>query len=97
MMILVCYDVATSYNNGTKRLNKVAKICKDYGQRVQNSVFECQVTPSDYLILKHKLEKTIDLDQDALRFYHLGKNWQSKLETLGKDYSYDPEKDSFIY
>ncbi len=97
MVILVCYDVSIKIENGQRRLNRVAKICKDYGQRVQNSVFECSVTPAQYISLKAKLEDTINVDNDSLRFYNLGKNWQNKLEKIGRDGTYDPDKDSIIF
>lgn len=96
MMILVTYDVETITSEGNRRLRKVAKICKDYGQRVQNSVFECIVSPSDYIHLKKRLEREIDKERDSLRFYKLGKNWQVNVEFMGKITSFDPEKDSFI-
>ena len=92
MLILICYDVSIIHKNGVKRLRRVAKICQDYGQRVQNSVFECKVTPAEYVELKHLLLDEIDLNQDSLRFYKLGSNWQKNLEILGKSESYDPEK-----
>lgn len=97
MVVLVCYDVSVNIENGQRRLNRVAKICKDYGQRVQNSVFECSVTPAQYITLKSKLERTINSENDSLRFYNLGKNWQNKLEKMGRDNTYDPDKDSIIF
>ncbi|MDO5716256.1 MAG: CRISPR-associated endonuclease Cas2 [Tissierellia bacterium] len=97
MMILVTYDVNTEDQAGKKRLRQVARACEDVGQRVQNSVFECLVSPSEYLILKEKLRQIMDEEKDSLRFYRLGKNWQVKLETMGKDDSYDPENDAFIF
>ena len=67
MMVVVAYDVSTETPEGRRRLRNVAKICMKYGQRVQNSVFECSVSPSDYLILKHDLAKIMDESQDSLR------------------------------
>ncbi|MDU3177758.1 CRISPR-associated endonuclease Cas2, partial [Anaerococcus sp.] len=81
---------------GTKRLRKVAKQCVNYGQRVQNSVFECSLTPAQLVNLKKKLLDIIDEENDSIRFYNLGKNWQNRVETIGKDDSYDPDKDLLI-
>ncbi|MFD2829990.1 CRISPR-associated endonuclease Cas2 [Corticicoccus populi] len=96
MLVLVTYDVNTESSNGKKRLRHVAKKCVDYGQRVQNSVFECSVMPDQYVKLKNDLKNIIDLERDSLRFYLLGKNWENRVETLGKDESYNPDKDVFI-
>ncbi len=97
MLVLVTYDVETVSEGGQKRLRHVAKICVNYGQRVQNSVFECVVTPAELIELKLKLEQIIDKEKDNLRIYHLGKNWQKNLEIIGKKRSYDPEKDALIF
>ncbi|WP_155286298.1 CRISPR-associated endonuclease Cas2 [Lacticaseibacillus zhaodongensis] len=83
MMIVVGYDVALSENDGAKRLRRVAKICTEYGQRVQFSLFECVVDQLHYLELKDRLTKVIDPERDSLRFYRLGKNYQSKIEHIG--------------
>lgn len=91
MMVLVCYDVNTMDRAGERRLRKVAKICEDYGQRVQNSVFECLVDPVKLLKLKERLEKVIDKSKDSLRYYNLGKNWHPRLTHVGAKRSYDPE------
>lgn len=91
MMILVTYDVNTETALGRKRLRHVAKLCVDYGQRVQNSVFECSVTPAEFVEIKDKLLRIIDAESDSIRFYLLGKNWQNRLETIGRDTSYDPD------
>lgn len=91
MLVLVTYDVNTTTPAGAKRLNKVAKICEDYGQRVQNSVFECLVDPQQFSVMRHKLEKTIDLDKDSLRYYYLGANWKKRVEHVGAKPGYDPE------
>jgi CRISPR-associated protein Cas2 len=96
-MILVTYDVNTENDSGKKRLRAVARICENFGQRVQNSVFECVIDPSQYVDLKFSLENTIDKETDNLRFYQLGKNWQNRVENMGNSTAYDPEKDSFIY
>ncbi|WP_311465994.1 CRISPR-associated endonuclease Cas2 [Abiotrophia defectiva] len=96
MMILVTYDVNTELTEGKRRLRNVAKVCLDYGQRVQNSVFECSLTPADFIELKHKLVKIIDDETDSIRFYLLGKNWQNRIETIGQDTSYNPDTGVFI-
>ena len=72
MRVLVCYDVATGDKAGVKRLRRVAKVCLDHGQRVQNSVFECEVTPAVWAELRKRLLETFDGDLDSLRFYFLG-------------------------
>jgi CRISPR-associated protein Cas2 len=76
---------------GARRLRRVAKICTHYGQRVQLSVFECLVEPAQYEHLKHELSNAIDKEHDSLRFYNLGKNWQRRVEQIGRSTSYDPE------
>ncbi|MBR3565392.1 MAG: CRISPR-associated endonuclease Cas2 [Paludibacteraceae bacterium] len=83
MLILVTYDVDTTLLSGQKRLRKVAKICLNYGQRVQNSVFECVVDFTQYTRLKIQLAEIIDKENDSIRFYRLGNNYESKVETLG--------------
>ncbi|MGV3010208.1 CRISPR-associated endonuclease Cas2 [Streptococcus thoraltensis] len=91
MLVLVTYDVNTDTTAGRKRLRHVAKLCIDYGQRVQNSVFECSVTPAEFVEVKEKLLEIIDVESDSIRFYLLGKNWQKRVETIGRDDSYDPD------
>ncbi|NLJ86774.1 MAG: CRISPR-associated endonuclease Cas2 [Firmicutes bacterium] len=91
MMVLVTYDVNTQTAAGRKRLRTVAKICVDYGQRVQNSVFECLVDPVEFAQLRDKLEAEIDPTQDSLRYYYLGKNWKRRVEHVGAKETYDPE------
>ncbi len=91
MYILVAYDVATSSPKGAKRLRHVAKICLDYGQRVQNSVFECKIDPAQYVQLKERIITAIDTKQDSIRFYHLGNNWKNRVEHFGKNSDYDIE------
>lgn len=83
MMVLVAYDVATKEKKGQRRLARVAKTCLDYGQRVQNSVFECSVTPDQWVALKTRLVELIDPEEDSLRFYFLGSNWQNRVEHVG--------------
>ena len=91
MLVLVTYDVATQDNAVRSRLRKVAKECVNYGQRVQNSVFECLVDASQALILKDKLLNLIDKEQDSLRFYYLGNKYDTKVEHYGVKSSYEPE------
>ena len=89
MNILVTYDVDTISEKGQKRLRQVARICKNYGQRVQNSVFECEVTEAQYMILKEGLRVIIDEKLDSIRFYHLSKNKSHCIDVLGRITSYD--------
>ncbi len=91
MMTLVSYDVSTVDAAGRKRLRKVAKECVNYGQRVQNSVFEVDVDYGTVLKLKDRLMKIIDEEQDSLRFYYLGNNWKRRVEHIGAKETYDPE------
>ncbi len=91
MMVLICYDVDTTTTGGQKRLRKVAKLCEDYGQRVQNSVFECLLDAARFTQLKHRLTELVDTDKDSLRFYHLGDNWKPRVEHVGAKESLDLE------
>ena len=88
MYVLITYDVNTSNPEGQKRLRKVAKCCEKYGQRVQNSVFECLVDGSNFVKFRHELISFIDEKLDSIRIYHMGKNYQSKIEQYGKTTSY---------
>ncbi|MDU6031664.1 MAG: CRISPR-associated endonuclease Cas2 [Peptoniphilus harei] len=96
MQVLITYDVETVTPAGKKRLRQVAKVCLDYGQRVQNSVFELNIYPADMVEIKSKLEKIIDPQKDSIRIYNLGKNWERRVESLGRDDTYNPEKDLLI-
>jgi CRISPR-associated protein Cas2 len=91
MLVLITYDVNTETNEGKQRLRRVAKICENYGQRVQNSVFECMVDPALWVHLSKQLVGVIDPEKDSLRFYFLGKNWKRKIEHIGAYPAYDPE------
>lgn len=91
MMVLISYDVSTVSSNGKSRLRKVAKECQNYGQRVQNSVFECDVDYGTFLKVKDKLLKLIDRECDSLRFYYLGNNWERRVEHFGAKETYNPE------
>lgn len=91
MMVLVTYDVSVKTAQGRRRLRRVAKLCQNYGQRVQNSVFECLVDPAMWVSLKAQLEREIDSEQDSLRYYFLGSNWQRRVEHAGAKETYNPE------
>lgn len=91
MMVLVTYDVNTETPEGRKRLRQVAKHCVNYGQRVQNSVFECLLDPTQFADFKRQLEKLIDPKKDSVRYYLLGKTWKGRVEHIGAKETYDPE------
>jgi CRISPR-associated protein Cas2 len=91
MYVLVTYDVSTTTPAGRKRLRHVAKACLDFGQRVQNSVFELKVDPGQWAECKGRLEALIDHAQDSLRYYYLGRNWQRRVEHRGAKPSIDPD------
>lgn len=91
MLVLITYDVNTETPAGKKRLRKVAKQCVNYGQRVQNSVFECVVDAAKCKEIQYKLEAIIDKEKDSLRFYYLGNNYKHKVEHIGAKPSYDVE------
>jgi CRISPR-associated protein Cas2 len=83
MLMLVAYDVTTIDPAGRRRLRRVARACLDFGQRVQNSVFECEVDPAQWISLRARLIAEIDADKDSLRFYHLGAEARRKVEHIG--------------
>lgn len=83
MYVLVTYDVSTTTSEGRRRLRKVASTCQDYGQRVQNSVFELSVDPAQWADCKHKLQEVASEQDDSLRFYYLGRNWHRRVEHWG--------------
>ena len=91
MLVLVSYDVTTTDRAGQKRLRKVAKVCKNYGQRVQYSVFECMVDPAQWTVLRQNLIDEIDPGKDSLRFYFLGANWKRRIEHVGAKETFDQE------
>lgn len=91
MLVLITYDVSTQDAAGRGRLRRVAKECVNYGQRVQNSVFECILDASQILLLKDRLISLIDEKEDSLRFYYLGNNYQTKVEHFGGKSSYEAE------
>lgn len=96
MLILITYDVNVIVDGGTKRLRHIAKTCLDFGIRVQNSVFECEVEPAKYVQLKSKLLDIYEPKTDSLRFYHLGKKGRNKVEHYGAKKTADVLKDPLI-
>jgi len=92
MMVLVSYDIAeTEKKGGAKRLRKVAKVCQNYGQRVQYSVFECLVDPAQWAMVRNDLIEIINEEKDSLRFYFLGSNYKNRIEHIGAKEGYDQE------
>lgn len=96
MKIIVAYDVSVTSDGGKKRLRQVAKQCVNYGLRVQNSVFECEVDWAEYIRLKEALLKIMDADSDSLRIYNLGNKWDGKVEHFGVVDIPDMEKDTLL-
>ncbi|WP_346675619.1 CRISPR-associated endonuclease Cas2 [Enorma phocaeensis] len=91
MYVLITYDVADTATDGAGRLRRVAKLCTQYGQRVQFSVFECLLEPAQFEQLKHDLLDVIDIERDSIRFYNLGSNWKRRVEHFGAKEGYDPQ------
>lgn len=91
MYVIIGYDVSTTTVDGKKRLRKVSKACQNYGQRVQNSLFECCIDYGTFLKLKSELENIIDKNKDSLRYYYLGNKWEKKVEHVGVKPSYNPQ------
>lgn len=91
MFVLVTYDVSTKTKAGRRRLAHVAKTCVGFGQRVQHSVFECQVDPAQFVTLKSRLLGIVDPAEDSLRFYFLGSNWRRRVEHVGAKPAIDLE------
>jgi len=96
MLVLVTYDVSVVTEDGRRRLRNIAKICQDYGMRVQNSVFECEVSPAQFTILKNELTEIYDPQEDSLRFYFLGKKGRQRVEHLGAKPVADAVRDPLI-
>ena len=92
MLVLITYDVNTEDPAGRRRLRQIAKQCVNYGQRVQNSVFECLLDPAQCKLLQSKLLSIMDQKRDSLRFYYLGKRYENKIEHFGSQGSYQPEE-----
>lgn len=91
VLVLVTYDVRTDTSEGRRRLRQVARACEDYGQRVQYSVFECDLDPALWVRLRARLIGLIDPECDSLRFYILGREWRRRVEHIGAKPSIDPE------
>ncbi len=91
MLVLVSYDVRTESKAGKRRLRRVARACQDWGQRVQYSVFECEVDPAQWTILRNRLLQEIDAEADSLRFYFLGAEGRQRLEHVGAKPCLDPD------
>lgn len=96
MMVFITYDVSLETEGGERRLRRISRHCLDYGMRVQYSVFECEVTPAQWLTLKNKLLREYNPDTDSLRFYQLGSKWQRKVEHSGAKASIDIFRDTLI-
>lgn len=96
MLVLISYDVSTVNKSGRRRLSRIAKTCLDYGQRVQNSVFECLVDPAQWTALRAELLRVYNKEEDSLRFYFLGKNWTRKVEHHGTKETPNLESDTLI-
>jgi len=96
MMVLITYDVSFESEGGERRLRRIAKHCLDYGMRVQYSVFECEVTPAQWVELKNKLLNEYDAETDSLRFYQLGSKWKHKIEHHGAKAAIDIFRDTLI-
>lgn len=91
MLVLITYDVSTETEAGKKRLRKIARQCVNYGQRVQNSVFECKLDAAQYKMLQAKLVAIMDPKADSLRFYNLGNHYESRIEHFGCKETYLPD------
>lgn len=96
MLVVVSYDVCTLGRPGQARLRRVAKACEDRGQRVQNSVFECDLDPAQWAALKQRLVDLINPAEDSLRFYYLGSHWENRVEHVGTKETPDLRKDPLI-
>ncbi|MEW6744065.1 MAG: CRISPR-associated endonuclease Cas2 [Planctomycetota bacterium] len=96
MLVLISYDVSTVEREGQRRLRRVAKACLDHGQRVQKSVFECDLDPAQWTALRQRLIELIEPGEDSLRFYMLGRNWQRRVEHVGAKPSLDLRHDPLI-
>lgn len=96
MLVLITYDVSVTTKAGQKRLRNIAKVCLDHGVRVQNSVFECEVDPAQFAVLKNELLSIYEPEEDSLRFYFLGKRGRQKVEHFGTKSIPDPVRDPLI-
>lgn len=91
MLVVITYDVNTEDAAGRKRLRQIARQCVNYGQRVQNSVFECLLDAAQCRMLRAKLCAIMDEERDSLRFYYLGDRYQTKIDHFGAKETYAPE------
>ncbi|SRR6266581_3564899 len=91
MMVVVSYDVSTQTPEGRRRLRRASKECQNFGQRVQNSVFECLVDPEKWASLRLRLLSLYEPEEDSLRFYYLGAKWRGRVEHHGAKKVNDPE------
>lgn len=89
MLVLISYDVQTTSPGGARRLRRIARACQDYGQRVQFSVFECEVAPDQWILLRARLLSEMDIARDSLRFYLLGAAGKRRIEHIGAKPSVD--------
>jgi len=96
VLVLITYDVNTKTAQGIRRLSRVAKVCMNYGQRVQNSVFECLVDSTQFAMVKKQLLDIIDLERDSVRYYVLGEKYKSKIEHIGVQRAFDLSGTLFI-
>ena len=96
MLVLITYDVNTTDSAGRKRLAKVAEICVNYGQRVQNSVFECSLDNAQLIVIRNKLRNVINEEYDSLRIYNLGNSYANRIEHYGVKETYDPAEPMFM-
>ncbi len=96
MMVLITYDVNTETPAGRKRLRKVSDLCQDYGQRVQNSVFECIIEPANLKMMQNRLENLINKETDSIRYYFLGNDWQNKVQHIGAKVSIRLDKSLIV-
>ena len=96
MMVLITYDVNTETPAGRKRLRKISDLCQDYGQRVQNSVFECIIEPANLKMMQNRLENLINKETDSIRYYFLGNDWQNKVQHIGAKMSIRLDKSLIV-
>ncbi len=96
MLVLITYDVKTDTPQGRRRLGRIAKVCCNYGQRVQNSVFECDLDGAQLVSVRAKLLEILCPEEDNLRIYHLGNKYAQKIESYGCKETYDPEGPLFV-
>ena len=96
MMVVVSYDINTMDREGQGRLRRVAKACLNYGQRVQFSVFECEIDPAQWTMLRARLVELVDEGKDSLRFYFLGANWRRRIEHVGAKEPLDLGEDVLV-